>query len=56
MAQKCVEAGTHIRVGEVNPLMDGKIIYCLDFQANLIWQSEDLASRYPELKNSLSYE
>lgn len=31
-------------------------IYCLDYQAKLIWQSEDLASRYPELKNPLPYE
>lgn len=31
-------------------------IYCLDDQANLVWQSEDLATRYPELKNLLSYE
>ena len=31
-------------------------IYCLDAQANLVWQSEDLATRYPELKNLLSYE
>lgn len=31
-------------------------IYCLDSQANLVWQSEDLASRYPELKNLLPYE
>ena len=30
-------------------------IYCLDAQANLIWQSEDLSSLYPELKN-LPYE
>lgn len=31
-------------------------IYCLDSQANLIWQSEDLFTRYPELKNPLPYE
>ena len=31
-------------------------IYCLDAQANLIWQSEDLSTRYPELKNLLPYE
>ena len=31
-------------------------IYCLDSQANLIWQSEDLSTRYPELKNPLPYE
>ncbi len=31
-------------------------IYCLDAQANLIWQSEDLSTRYPELKNPLPYE
>ena len=31
-------------------------IYCLDAQANLIWQSEDLNTLYPELKNLLSYE
>ena len=31
-------------------------IYCLDAQANLIWQSEDLSTRYPELKNILPYE
>lgn len=31
-------------------------IYCLDTQANLVWQSEDLAARYPELVNLLPYE
>lgn len=31
-------------------------IYCLDGQAKLIWQSEDLSVRYPELKNLLPYE
>ncbi|GFI05180.1 hypothetical protein IMSAGC005_04034 [Lachnospiraceae bacterium] len=31
-------------------------IYCLDAQANLVWQSEDLSIRYPELKNILPYE
>ena len=31
-------------------------IYCLDAQAKLIWQSEDLSTRYPELKNLLPYE
>lgn len=30
-------------------------IYCLDAQANLVWQSEDLYNLYPELKN-LPYE
>lgn len=30
-------------------------IYCLDEQANLVWQSEDLKKLYPELKN-LPYE
>lgn len=30
-------------------------IYCLDAQANLVWQSEDLHYLYPELKN-LPYE
>lgn len=30
-------------------------IYCLDAQANLVWQSEDLSHLYPELKN-LPYE
>lgn len=30
-------------------------IYCLDAQANLVWQSEDLSILYPELKN-LPYE
>ena len=28
----------------------------MDSQANLIWQSEDLSTRYPELKNPLPYE
>lgn len=28
----------------------------MDSQANLVWQSEDLASHYPELKNLLPYE
>lgn len=31
-------------------------IYCLDARANIVWQSEDLATRYPELKNLLPYE
>ena len=31
-------------------------IYCLDGQAKLIWQSEDISVRYPELKNLLPYE
>ena len=31
-------------------------IYCLDTQARLIWQSEDLSIRYPALKNLLPYE
>lgn len=31
-------------------------IYCLDDQAKLVWQSEDLSVRYPELKNLLPYE
>lgn len=31
-------------------------IYCLDAQSNLIWQSEDLSTRYPKLKNLLPYE
>ena len=31
-------------------------IYCLDSQAELVWQSEDLSVRYPELKNLLPYE
>ena len=31
-------------------------IYCLDAQARLIWQSEDLSIRYPALKNLLPYE
>ena len=31
-------------------------IYCLDDQAKLIWQSEDLSVRYPELKNFFPYE
>lgn len=31
-------------------------IYCLDAQANIIWQSEDLPTRYPELQNILPYE
>jgi uncharacterized protein Usg len=31
-------------------------IYCLDAQAKLVWQSEDLSVRYPELKNLLPYE
>lgn len=31
-------------------------IYCLDNQAKLVWQSEDLSVRYPELKNLLPYE
>ena len=30
-------------------------IYCLDEQANLVWQSEDLATLYPKLIN-LAYE
>ena len=31
-------------------------IYCLDAQAKLIWQAEDLSVRCPELKNLLPYE
>ena len=31
-------------------------IYCLDAQARLIWQSEDLSIRHPALKNLLPYE
>ena len=31
-------------------------IQCLDGQAKLIWQSEDISVRYPELKNLLPYE
>lgn len=31
-------------------------IYCLDGQAKLIWQSEDISVRHPELKNLLPYE
>jgi len=31
-------------------------IYCLDSQANLVWQAEDLAIVFPELKNLLPYE
>lgn len=31
-------------------------IYCLDAQANLIWQSEDLAIYYSKIKNLLPYE
>lgn len=31
-------------------------IYCLNNQAKLVWQSEDLSVRYPELKNLLPYE
>ena len=31
-------------------------IYCLDAQAKLIWQAEDLSVRCPELKNILPYE
>lgn len=30
-------------------------IYCLDAYANLLWQAEDLATRYPQLIN-LAYE
>lgn len=30
-------------------------IYCLDAQANLLWQSEDLSSIYPQIVN-LPYE
>lgn len=30
-------------------------IYCLDAQANLVWQSEDLSQLFPKLKN-LAYE
>lgn len=31
-------------------------IYCLNDQAKLVWQSEDLSVRYSELKNPLPYE
>lgn len=31
-------------------------IYCLDAQAKLIWQAEDISVRCPELKNLLPYE
>ncbi|MCH5258663.1 MAG: hypothetical protein J1F18_02860 [Lachnospiraceae bacterium] len=31
-------------------------IYCLDARANIVWQSEDLATRYPQLKKLLPYE
>lgn len=31
-------------------------IYCLDAQAKLLWQSEDLSILHPELKNLLPYE
>lgn len=31
-------------------------IYCLDAEAKVNWQSEDIASKYPELKNLLPYE
>ena len=31
-------------------------IYCLDAQAKLLWQSEDLAIVHPKLKNLLPYE
>jgi len=31
-------------------------IYCLDADAKLIWQAEDLSVRYPELKTLLPYE
>ena len=31
-------------------------IYCLDAEAKVNWQSEDIACKYPELKNLLPYE
>lgn len=31
-------------------------IYCLDSQAKMLWQAEDLNSAYPDLKNVLPYE
>ena len=31
-------------------------IYCLDGQARLVWQSEDLSVRYPKIENLLPYE
>ncbi len=31
-------------------------IYCIDEDAKLVWQAEDLSIRYPELKNLLPYE
>ena len=31
-------------------------IYCLDSDAKLVWQVEDLSARYPELKTLLPYE
>lgn len=31
-------------------------IYCLDAQAKLLWQSEDLSIFHPELENLLPYE
>lgn len=40
------------------PFNDNTInnVYCLDDQAKVIWRSEDLNSRFPELKNYLPYE
>lgn len=31
-------------------------IFCLDEHAKLLWQSEDLSVRYPDIKNLLPYE
>ncbi|SFU76919.1 hypothetical protein [Butyrivibrio sp. INlla21] len=31
-------------------------IYCLDAEAKVNWRSEDIACKYPELKNLLPYE
>lgn len=31
-------------------------IYCLDSQAKMVWQVEDLTLAYPDLKNILPYE
>ena len=42
--------GIPFNIAEINN------IYCLDAQANLVWQSEDLTVLYPELKNVLPYE
>lgn len=31
-------------------------IYCLDDMAQIVWQSEDILQKYPDLKNPLPYE